>query len=82
MARIAFDKATREALARRLVRRLSDDLGVEIEPMDGQRLLDLLSEEVGAHFYNQGLYDAQAVLRAKAEAIAEDIEGLAQPTLR
>ena len=73
---IAFDKRTRETLARQLVRRLRDDLDVEIAPMDGDRLLDIVSETLGGAFYNQGLQDAQAVLQAKTEDIAEAIAGL------
>lgn len=82
MARIAFDRATREALARRLVRQLKDELDLEVEPMDGQRLIDLLSETLGPAFYNQGLRDAQAALQARLDDIAEAIAGLEQPEAR
>ena len=82
MARIEFDKSSRESLARLLVKRLRDDFDLDIAPMDGQRLLDLLSEVMGPHFYNQGLFDAEAALRDRVEAIAEAIEGLTRPTPR
>ena len=82
MAKIDLDKATREALARLMVRRLKDELDVEVEPMDGQRLLDLFSETAGAFYYNQGLYDARAVVEDRAAAIGEAIEGLERATPR
>jgi uncharacterized protein (DUF2164 family) len=82
MARIELDKAAREALARLMVRRLKDDLDLEIAPMDGQRLLDLFSETAGAFYYNQGLYDARAVVEDRAAALAEAIDGLERPTPR
>jgi uncharacterized protein (DUF2164 family) len=73
---IAFDRRTRETLSRLLVRRLKDELDVEIAPMDGDRLLDIVSDALGGAYYNQGLLDAQAVLKERAEAIAEAIAGL------
>jgi uncharacterized protein (DUF2164 family) len=80
--RIAFDRAAQEALARRLVRRLREELDLEVEPMDGQRLIDILSEILGPAWYNQGLRDAQAALQARVDDIAEAIAGLEQPEPR
>jgi len=82
MAKVAFDRPTREALARVLVKRLSDEFDLEVEPMDGQRLLDMLSESFGAAWYNQGLRDAQAAMQARVDDIAEAIAGLEQPEPR
>lgn len=82
MKRIAFDRSVREALARRLVERLRDELDLEIAPMDGQRLIDVLSEGLGPAWYNQGLRDAQAALQAKVDDIAEAIAALEQPEPR
>jgi uncharacterized protein (DUF2164 family) len=82
MARIEFDRATREDLARRLVRRLREELDLEVAPMDGQRLLDLLAESLGPAWYNQGLRDAQAAVQARVDDIAEAIAGLEQPESR
>ena len=76
MAKVAFDKAQREALARGLVKRLREEFDLEVAPMDGQRLLDLLSETLGPAWYNQGLRDAQAALQARVDDIAEAIAGL------
>ena len=82
MARIQFDRATREALARRLVQQLRDEFDLDVAPMDGQRLLDLLAETLGPAFYNQGLRDAQAAVQARVDDIAEAIAGLEQPEPR
>jgi uncharacterized protein (DUF2164 family) len=82
MPRIEFDRATREALARRLVQRLRDELDLEVAPMDGQRLLDILAESLGPAWYNQGLRDAQAAVQARVDDIAEAIAGLEQPEPR
>ncbi len=82
MARIEFDRGTREDLARRLVKRLRDELDIEVAPMDGQRLLDILAESLGRAWYNQGLRDAQAAVQARVDDIAEAIAGLEQPEPR
>ncbi len=82
MAKVQFDRAQREALARQLVRQLRDELDIEIAPMDGQRLIDVLCESLGPAFYNQGLRDAQAALQSKIDDIAEAIVGLELPEPR
>ena len=82
MAKIAFDRGAREALARGLVQRLRDEFDLEVAPMDGQRLLDVLAESFGAAYYNQGLRDAQAAIRARVDDMAEAIAGLEKPEPR
>jgi uncharacterized protein (DUF2164 family) len=82
VARIEFDRARREALARLLARQLRDEFELELAPLDGQRLIDLLSETLGPAWYNQGLRDAQAAMQAKVDDIAEAIAGLEQPEPR
>ena len=82
MAGVEFDKATREALARQLVRQLKDGFDAEIAPMDGQRLLDWLSDNLGPAWYNLGLRDAQAAMQARVNDIAEAIASLERPEPR
>lgn len=82
MAKIAFDRGQREALARVLVKRMRDEFDLDVAPMDGQRLLDMLAESFGAAYYNQGLRDAQAAVQARVDDIAEAIAGLEQPEPR
>ena len=76
MSRIELDRATREALARGLLNHLKRQHDVEIAPFDALDLLDHLAETLGPHFYNQGLTDAQAVVQARAEAMADAIADL------
>ena len=66
-----------------IAQRLKQELDVEVAPFDALDLMDYLSEVLGPHFYNQGLYDAQTVLKARMDTIAEAVEALEQPvTLR
>jgi uncharacterized protein (DUF2164 family) len=80
--RIELDRGAREALARRLARQLRDEFDLEVAPMDGQRLIDVLAETLGPAWYNQGLRDAKAAVQAKVDDIAEAIAGLEQPEPR
>jgi uncharacterized protein (DUF2164 family) len=81
-SRIEIDKPARESIARLLTRRLKDEFDLEIAPMDSHRLLDFLAETVGPYFYNQGLYDAQAVLKDRIDALSDAIESLERPAPR
>ena len=79
MSRIEFDKQTRDDLSRRIARRLKDDLDVEIGGFEALDLLDFLTETLGPHFYNQGLYDAQAVIKDRSDAIIEAVQAIEKP---
>lgn len=73
MAKIELEKPVRDALVRTLVGYLKDELDVEVGGMDAVLLLDFISEKLGPHYYNQGLYDAQALFTKKVEQISEAI---------
>ncbi len=79
MAAIEFDRATRDSLGRLLKTRLKAVLNVDADPVDCLELLDVLSEVMGPHYYNQGLYDAQAAVQGRVESIIEAIGGIEKP---
>jgi uncharacterized protein (DUF2164 family) len=78
-ARIELEKSQRDTLARALASFLKDELEVEVGGMDAVLLLDFVSERLGPHYYNQGLYDAQALLQAKVEALGDALYELEKP---
>ena len=82
MARIELEKPVREALVRALSRYLKDELDVTLGGMDALLLVDFIGETMGAHYYNQGLYDAQALIRGKLELITEAIYEIEKPIKR
>ena len=55
---------------------LEQDLG----QFDADFLLDFFTQELGAVYYNRGLYDAQALMSEKLELISEQIVELELPT--
>lgn len=73
MSKIEFDKAMKEQLVEKLQRYFSDELEMELGQFDADFLLDFIADQMGKVFYNQGLYDAQAVLSSKMDSIQEAI---------
>lgn len=80
MPQITFSNEEKSIVVRKLQRYLSDELRQEIGQFDAEFLLDFISQELGAYYYNRGLYDAQAALHAQMENINDAIYQLEQRT--
>ena len=80
MQDITFSKQERELLAKKLQGYFSDELDQPLGQFDAEFLLDFIAEELGAYFYNRGLYDAQAILEKQLENLADVIYELEKPT--
>jgi uncharacterized protein (DUF2164 family) len=78
--KIELEKSVRDALMRALSSHLKEELDVELGGMDAMLLLDFISERLGPHYYNQGLYDARAQLLERMDALGEAIYALEKPT--
>ncbi len=67
----------------KLLNKLTDfceqELAWELGQFDAEFLLRFISENVGAYYYNQGLFDAQALLQQKMELLAESLYELEKP---
>ena len=79
MSRIEFAPETRQVLARKLAAYLARELDVEVGGLAAGLLLDFVAEELGPHFYNQGLRDAQALFQKKWEQIGEAVYEIEKP---
>lgn len=73
MSKIEFAAAQKEQLIQKLQKYMSHELDVELGQFDADFLLDFISKELGGHYYNQGLYDAQAVLADRMDSLTEVI---------
>ena len=71
--KIELPKEARDAATQLLSRYLKDELELEVKGFDAVFLTDFITERLGPLFYNQGLYDAQAILSKKADEIGEAI---------
>ncbi|RDZ26709.1 DUF2164 domain-containing protein [Lysobacter silvisoli] len=80
MPTIDFSKDEKSILVRKLQLYFSEELKQPIGQFDAEFLLDFISSELGAYYYNRGLYDAQAALSAKLEDVQDAIYQLEQRT--
>ena len=80
MQAIEFSKEEKSILVRKVQLYFSEELKQQIGQFDAEFLLDFFSQEVGAYYYNRGLYDAQAAVSAKVDDIQDAIYQLEQST--
>ena len=80
MSAIKFTKGEKAIILGKIQRYFREELDQEIGQFDAEFLLDFFAEELGAYFYNRGLYDAQILLEGRMESIAEAIYELEKPT--
>lgn len=76
MTPIRFSREEVAAVTAKLRPYFRDELDVELRDLPAEMLIDFLAREIGPFFYNRALYDAQAVLKKKADDIGEAIAGL------
>ena len=73
MSVVEFSKEEKALITQKLQRYVATELGFEMGSFDTEFLLDFVSKELGCYFYNRGLYDAQTVVNARFEEMAEAI---------
>ncbi|MEZ4409011.1 MAG: DUF2164 domain-containing protein [Polyangiales bacterium] len=76
MKPIALDPTARAIALQKLRGYFSDELDQELGQLPAEMLLDFIARELGPTFYNQGVADAQALVRRKADDIVEALYGL------
>ncbi|ASP33426.1 DUF2164 domain-containing protein [Labrenzia sp. VG12] len=76
MTELKLEKDVRTRLAQQIKRYLDEDLDIDIGNMDAELLMDFLTPTLGAHFYNLGLKDAQALFARKADDINDELYAL------
>jgi uncharacterized protein (DUF2164 family) len=80
MAEIEFSKDEKALITRKIQMYFTEELKQEIGRFDAEFLLDFFAVEVGAYFYNRGLYDAQAILSKRVDDLTDAIFELEKPT--
>ncbi|WP_420470005.1 DUF2164 domain-containing protein [Brevundimonas sp. FT23042] len=76
MTPIKFSREEIVAITAKLRPYFREELDVELRDLPAEMLIDFLAREIGPFFYNRALYDAQAVLKQKADDLAEAVAGL------
>lgn len=75
-----FSADEKSRLITKIQHYLLTELDCDAGQFDTEFFLDFLSSELKGFYYNQGLYDAQAILANKIEHINEAISELEQVT--
>ena len=79
MADITFTREQTQRMTHKLQRYLEQEHNIELEDFDAEFLLQFISRELGAHFYNQGINDAIAQVEVKILDISDSILWLEKP---
>ncbi|GAA0773150.1 DUF2164 domain-containing protein [Roseibium denhamense] len=79
MTDFKLDPETRTKLSNEIRRYLDEELEIGIGNMDADMLIEFISEHLGAHFYNLGLKDAQALIARRADDIADELYAMEKP---
>ncbi len=74
MTSIKFSNTETEQLVTKIQNYFAKELDQDLGQFDAEFLLDFFSKEVGAYFYNRGLFDAQTIIAAKLEHVSEMVE--------
>jgi len=80
METIRFNDQEKALLVAKLQRYFTEELKQPIGRFDAEFLLDFLSEELGAYYYNRGVADAQAMLEARVDDLTDAMWQLQRPT--
>ena len=80
MSLVQFSAAEKEAIVEKVKLYFSEKLDQRIDGFDAEFLVDFFAEEIGAHFYNRGLQDAQTLFASKVEELTDSIVELEKPT--
>lgn len=79
MEKINFTEEEKRQIVQKLKAFFNEELEQDIGGFDAEFLIDFFADEVGAYFYNRGLYDAQALLSKKFDELADTIYELERP---
>lgn len=80
MQDIKFNSHEKSVLVQKLKTYFLKELDQDIGQFDAEFLLDFISEEIGAFYYNKGLSDAEAIINAKVADIADALYEAERPT--
>ncbi len=80
MSTIKFSKEEKNTIIQIIRQYFEDELDQEIGQFDAEFLLDFFAKKIGVYFYNQGLQDAQVVVKSRLDSIADAIYEIEKPT--
>ena len=73
MENIKFSKEHQQEIAQKLQKYFDKNFDYELGQFDAGFLLDFMRENIGIYFYNQGVFDSQAILSKRIDDIQDAI---------
>lgn len=80
MGDIKFTRDEKAHIIKKVEHYFNTELDQDIGNFEAEFLIDFFAKEIGAHFYNQGLNDAQMLFTEKVEELSYTIQELEKPT--
>jgi len=80
MKPITFSKEETKAIVEEIQDYFRNELDSEIGAFPAEMLMAFFAERMGGYFYNRGVYDAQAALKARMDSLHDDLYALEQKT--
>lgn len=71
MPEIKFSTDEKALLIDKLQTYFTKEMDQDLGQFEGEFLLDFISKEMGAYYYNKGLSDAQVIVSSKLDDIAD-----------
>lgn len=80
MSEIKFTKDETDRIVSKVKEYFDSELDQEIGAFEAEFLTEFFAKEIGPHFYNRGLSDAQTLFSEKSDEIGYLIQELEKPT--
>jgi len=78
MSKISFSHHEKSEIVAMIKTYFNEELDQDIGQFDAEFLLDFFAQKIGFRYYNQGLYDAKALLETKVHDLGEALYELEQ----
>ena len=79
MTKIKFTREEKEQITGKVKRYFETEMNQDIGSFEAEFLIDFFAEEIGGYFYNRGLFDAQLIVSAKVDEIADALAEIEKP---
>lgn len=79
MDKMKFTKEEKALMVKKVQLYFREELNQDIGAFDAEFLIDFFSEEMGAFFYNRGLYDAETAINEKLSEVSDMLMQLEKP---
>lgn len=80
MTTVKFDKEQKEIILSKLKKYCEGELDLELGQFEAEFFLDFISDNIGNHYYNKALADAQYIVTQRTMDMADAIDEMSKIT--